>query len=198
MAHLKFACVVQLRRHAHPGQHGKGSPEIPQHVAPTGGDDPGNRSRQRQPLAGSARHVGETEEGANEHIDELARLYLGVDKYPFHQEATYACSSRSRRCASRPWSPRCRISTRRPDPLCCIAPTAQSRVSYHTDPVPSGSDPCYVSAVSAIPYSRERGFSPLAHHFTVRFAPVSFTRISPTSPRDFAMHCFDSKLGFGP
>jgi PPOX class probable F420-dependent enzyme len=30
--------------------------------------------------------VGETEEGANEHIDELARLYLGVDKYPFHQE----------------------------------------------------------------------------------------------------------------
>jgi PPOX class probable F420-dependent enzyme len=29
--------------------------------------------------------VGETEEGANEHIDELARLYLGVDKYPFHQ-----------------------------------------------------------------------------------------------------------------
>jgi PPOX class probable F420-dependent enzyme len=30
--------------------------------------------------------VGETEEGANAHIDELARLYLGVDKYPFHQE----------------------------------------------------------------------------------------------------------------
>ena len=30
--------------------------------------------------------VGETEEGANEHIDELARLYLGVDKYPFHKE----------------------------------------------------------------------------------------------------------------
>jgi PPOX class probable F420-dependent enzyme len=30
--------------------------------------------------------VGETEEGANEHIDELARLYLGVDKYPFHRE----------------------------------------------------------------------------------------------------------------
>jgi len=30
--------------------------------------------------------VGETEEGANEHIDELARLYLGVEKYPFHQE----------------------------------------------------------------------------------------------------------------
>jgi hypothetical protein len=30
--------------------------------------------------------VGETEEGANEHIDALARLYLGVDKYPFHQE----------------------------------------------------------------------------------------------------------------
>jgi PPOX class probable F420-dependent enzyme len=30
--------------------------------------------------------VGETEEGAFEHIDELARLYLGVDKYPFHQE----------------------------------------------------------------------------------------------------------------
>jgi hypothetical protein len=27
-----------------------------------------------------------TEEGAFEHIDELARLYLGVDKYPFHQE----------------------------------------------------------------------------------------------------------------
>jgi hypothetical protein len=29
--------------------------------------------------------VGETEEGADEHIDELARLYLGVDKYPFHR-----------------------------------------------------------------------------------------------------------------
>jgi PPOX class probable F420-dependent enzyme len=24
--------------------------------------------------------------GANGHIDELARLYMGVDKYPFHQE----------------------------------------------------------------------------------------------------------------
>ena len=30
--------------------------------------------------------VGETEEGASEHIDALARLYLGVDEYPFHQE----------------------------------------------------------------------------------------------------------------
>jgi PPOX class probable F420-dependent enzyme len=30
--------------------------------------------------------VVETEEGANEHIDELARLYLGVEKYPFHKE----------------------------------------------------------------------------------------------------------------
>ncbi len=30
--------------------------------------------------------VGETEEGANEHIDELARLYMDVDKYPFHQK----------------------------------------------------------------------------------------------------------------
>jgi PPOX class probable F420-dependent enzyme len=30
--------------------------------------------------------VTETEEGANEHIDELARLYMGVDKYPFHKE----------------------------------------------------------------------------------------------------------------
>ena len=30
--------------------------------------------------------VVETEEGANEHIDELARLYLGVDKYPFHKK----------------------------------------------------------------------------------------------------------------
>ena len=30
--------------------------------------------------------VGETEEGANDHIDELAKLYLGVDKYPFHKE----------------------------------------------------------------------------------------------------------------
>jgi PPOX class probable F420-dependent enzyme len=31
------------------------------------------------------RVVGQTEEGANGHIDELARLYLGVDKYPYHQ-----------------------------------------------------------------------------------------------------------------
>jgi PPOX class probable F420-dependent enzyme len=30
--------------------------------------------------------VAETEEGANEHIDELARRYLGLDKYPYHQE----------------------------------------------------------------------------------------------------------------
>jgi PPOX class probable F420-dependent enzyme len=30
--------------------------------------------------------ISETEEGANEHIDELARLYMGVDKYPLHQE----------------------------------------------------------------------------------------------------------------
>ena len=30
--------------------------------------------------------VGATEEGANKQIDELARLYLGVEKYPFHQE----------------------------------------------------------------------------------------------------------------
>ncbi|MGB7951340.1 MAG: PPOX class F420-dependent oxidoreductase [Candidatus Binatia bacterium] len=30
--------------------------------------------------------VGEAEEGANAHIDELARLYMGVDKYPFHQK----------------------------------------------------------------------------------------------------------------
>ena len=29
--------------------------------------------------------VGETEEGANEHIDELARLYLGLDRYPYHK-----------------------------------------------------------------------------------------------------------------
>ena len=30
--------------------------------------------------------VDETEEGADQHIDELARLYLGMDKYPFNQE----------------------------------------------------------------------------------------------------------------
>lgn len=30
--------------------------------------------------------VGETEEGAFEHIDELARLYMGVDKYPLNKE----------------------------------------------------------------------------------------------------------------
>ncbi len=29
--------------------------------------------------------AAETEQGASEHIDELARLYLGVDKYPYHQ-----------------------------------------------------------------------------------------------------------------
>ena len=36
------------------------------------------------------------------------------------KKATCACSSRSRRSASRPWSRRCRISTRQPDPLSCI------------------------------------------------------------------------------
>lgn len=30
--------------------------------------------------------VGKTEDGARKHIDELARLYLGVDKYPYHRE----------------------------------------------------------------------------------------------------------------
>ncbi len=30
--------------------------------------------------------VEETEKGANEHIDELARLYMGVDKYPLNKE----------------------------------------------------------------------------------------------------------------
>jgi PPOX class probable F420-dependent enzyme len=29
--------------------------------------------------------VAETEQGASEHIDELARQYLGVEKYPYHQ-----------------------------------------------------------------------------------------------------------------
>jgi PPOX class probable F420-dependent enzyme len=29
--------------------------------------------------------IAETEQGASEHIDELARQYLGVEKYPFHQ-----------------------------------------------------------------------------------------------------------------
>jgi hypothetical protein len=29
--------------------------------------------------------VGATEDDANEHIDALARLYLGVDQYPLHQ-----------------------------------------------------------------------------------------------------------------
>ena len=29
--------------------------------------------------------VDETEEGAAAHIDELARLYMGVDRYPFHR-----------------------------------------------------------------------------------------------------------------
>ncbi len=30
--------------------------------------------------------VEETEDGANEHLDGLARLYMGVEKYPLHQE----------------------------------------------------------------------------------------------------------------
>jgi PPOX class probable F420-dependent enzyme len=29
--------------------------------------------------------VNETEEGANTHIDSLAKKYMGVDKYPFHE-----------------------------------------------------------------------------------------------------------------
>jgi PPOX class probable F420-dependent enzyme len=29
--------------------------------------------------------VAETEDGAAEHIDQLAKLYLGLDKYPYHQ-----------------------------------------------------------------------------------------------------------------
>jgi PPOX class probable F420-dependent enzyme len=45
--------------------------------------DPGNDARWLE-VRGTV--AVETEEGANEHIDELARLYMGVDKYPFHQE----------------------------------------------------------------------------------------------------------------
>lgn len=30
--------------------------------------------------------VGEMEAGANEHIDELAKQYLGLDAYPYHQD----------------------------------------------------------------------------------------------------------------
>jgi hypothetical protein len=45
--------------------------------------DPDNDSRWLE-VRGTV--AGETEEGANEHIDELARLYMGVDKYPFHRE----------------------------------------------------------------------------------------------------------------
>ncbi|MEO7387273.1 MAG: pyridoxamine 5'-phosphate oxidase family protein [Gammaproteobacteria bacterium] len=29
--------------------------------------------------------IAETEDGADAHIDQLAKLYLGVDKYPLHQ-----------------------------------------------------------------------------------------------------------------
>src|SRR5258705_3286549 len=39
--------------------------------------------------------AGITEEGAFEHIDELARLYLGVDKYQFNKKAAVAWTSRS-------------------------------------------------------------------------------------------------------
>lgn len=44
--------------------------------------DPRNDSRW---LEVRGRVVAETEAGAAEHIDELARLYLQVDKYPYHQ-----------------------------------------------------------------------------------------------------------------
>jgi hypothetical protein len=64
--------------------------------------------------------VSETEGGANEDIDELARLYMASTSTRSTKKATCACSSRSRRSASRPWSRRCRISTRQPDPLSCI------------------------------------------------------------------------------
>jgi hypothetical protein len=67
--------------------------------------------------------VGESEEGANQHIDELARLYLGIDKTRSTRKTTCACSSRSRRSASRPWSRRSRISARQPDPLCSFVET---------------------------------------------------------------------------
>jgi PPOX class probable F420-dependent enzyme len=44
--------------------------------------DPDNDSRWLE-VRGAVEKV--TEEGADEHIDELAKLYLGVDAYPFHQ-----------------------------------------------------------------------------------------------------------------
>lgn len=44
--------------------------------------DPDNDSRWLE-VRGTV--VDETETGASEHIDALAKLYIGVDKYPFHQ-----------------------------------------------------------------------------------------------------------------
>ena len=45
--------------------------------------DPDNDSRWLE-VRGTV--AAETEAGADDHIDELARLYLGVDEYPFRQE----------------------------------------------------------------------------------------------------------------
>jgi len=44
--------------------------------------DPDNDSRWLE-VRGTV--ASETEVGASEHIDVLAKLYLGVDKYPYHQ-----------------------------------------------------------------------------------------------------------------
>jgi PPOX class probable F420-dependent enzyme len=44
--------------------------------------DPDNDGRW---LEVRGRVVGETEEGANQHIDALARVYMGVDRYPYHR-----------------------------------------------------------------------------------------------------------------
>jgi hypothetical protein len=30
--------------------------------------------------------VDQTEQGADDHIDQLAKVYLGVDSYPYHRE----------------------------------------------------------------------------------------------------------------
>jgi hypothetical protein len=86
MAAAGPARVVQLRRHAHLGQYGKGRQKYRnmsrRPAVAILAIDPADDTRWLE-VRGTA--VGATEEGANEHIDELARLYLGFDKYPFHQ-----------------------------------------------------------------------------------------------------------------
>ena len=99
------AGLVRLQGRARSGEYRKGKGQGAQHDQGSAGGARDRRSRQSVPLppgSGSVRHV--TEEGAVPHIDQLARKYLGEDKYTVVSPARYACCARSSRSPPPGWA----------------------------------------------------------------------------------------------